>query len=250
MKDLPALQDFDFTVDVRVGQIDFRNYQELLAQATTLADWLAQVTLSEDNLAEGKRLVASVRKKVNELKDFKKSVRQSYMRPLNDLSDRIDAINEVVTKAEDTVRSQIRELEERRRAQKAEEIRRIWDLRRGQYPEIPSEALRFEDFMQPKYCNKTWPMSGVESDMVAHFERVKKDLEFIRRLDPDGDAVETYREAGGDVTNVVPRPKREPVRDGWALRILNASDLEKACAALDRESIPYERFFVNRLGDD
>lgn len=250
MTQLPAVGDFNYTVDVTVGNIDFTNYNELLAQATTLADWLSQVKLDEDNLAEGKKLVAKVRKKVNELKDYRLGIKRAYDQPLNDFTDRINTISQVVEQAEDTVRRQIRELEEIRREEKRGEIRRIWDLRSAQYPEIPDGAMDFEVFMQNKYLNKTYAMSAVETEMVDYMERFKKDLAFIERLNGSGDgesAAEVYKKAGYDITNIeIPVAQPRESGDEFYIKVFTETHWLEACSLLNRNGIDFEKFRMQR----
>lgn len=248
MTQLPALGNFDYTVDVTIGQIDFRNFSDLLSQATQLADWLSQVQLNEENAKEGKKLVAKVRKKVDELKKYRLEIQRAYNRPMQDFTDRINTISDVVSQGEETVRRQLRELEEIRRDQKEAEIKEIWDKRARQYPCCGFDDGDYTRFMQPKYLNKTCSIHTVENEMVAFFEAARKDLEFIERMDiGDGEtAHEVYERLNFDITNVnIPEKEtktEEPVHvsDRWVLRLKNPNDLGRACAALDRESIDYD----------
>lgn len=49
------------------GTVVFKNYDEILKQAEALNEQLTTVVVTEDTIQTNKKLVASVRKRVNEL---------------------------------------------------------------------------------------------------------------------------------------------------------------------------------------
>lgn len=229
MTNPPEIKEFDYSLTVKEGTVTLDNYDKLLREATVLADYLGQVEVTEENLAEGKRLVAKVRKKVNALDDIRKDLRREFLRPVNELADRISTINKIVTDAEDGIRTQIRGLEERRREERRSELKRIFDLRREHYRKT-RDYMAFEKFLESRHLNKSVSVDSVEREMVDYMERVNKDVNFLLRMAPPdkaGEALTVYAvtdDAQGALESVTPPPmelaEAAPTRNGESVRVV------------------------------
>lgn len=169
-----AFENTQYGISVRSGSIEFQGYDELRRQAIALSDLLNQITITEETAKDGKRLVAKVRSVLKGLDSERKAVRESFMRPVNDLDDRIRGIEQIVNESEQRLRDQLAVIESERKEKKRAEIKRIFDLRADRYR---LETASFGDFIKPRHLNKTFSMNKVESEMVNYFEGLKQEKE-------------------------------------------------------------------------
>ena len=164
-------------VDFKPGIIEFNGYEMYKDMISQIADYLDNVEVTEETLAENKKLVARVRKASNELDSFRKAVKKAYEAPYTDYFEKIKELKAMSAEAEEKVRKQIRAFDEKQRADKEEEIRDLFEKRIRPYN---FEAdVNVEQFLEPKYLNKSYSMNKIEEEMVDWLENKKEGLEAI-----------------------------------------------------------------------
>ncbi len=172
---LPMINQGD--IKVEVGEIQFPGFPSLRATIETLTEAMVSVEVNEENIQQSKKLVAKVRKETNFLQDEVKRVTKFYEKPLEDFKEDVKELTNLVKQAEEVIRSQVRDMEERERAEKEETISELFDKRSKQYN--LHGILDFTDFWKREYANKSFSMNKVEEEMVTWLGKVEKDLNFL-----------------------------------------------------------------------
>lgn len=166
------------SVEHQVGSVQFHNYEEILTQAQKLAEYVSNVVVTEESVKATKKMLAEVNKKVNELEDGRKAIKKELLAPYEEFEKKIKSITSVVKEADNTIRSQVRELEEQERSEKHDTIVNLFEKRSRLYPTV--EMFRAVDFIKPTHLNKSTPINKVEQEMVEWFEQRKQDVEYIK----------------------------------------------------------------------
>jgi len=172
-------------IQVVQGSVIFGAYEELKRQATNLAEQIRTVEVSDDNVKQSKKLLASVNKRVKELEDKRISIKKMMLEPYMNFEEQVKEIVQIVKDADSHVRVQVKHLEEQERDQKHYALQDIFDKRKKMYSF--GDLLDFTNhFLKQKYLNKTVTIDAVEKEMVDFLEQHQKDLQLIEKMDSSG----------------------------------------------------------------
>ncbi len=169
-------------IQVIQGSISFPEYENIKQQALQLAENIESVQVNEDNLKQSKKLLASVNKRCKELDGERIRIKKLMLEPYQEFEDQVKEIVGIVKQADDTVRQQVKDLEEAERLKKEVEIWDIWDKRIKQYK--LGDLIPFTDFIKPKHLNKSTSIEAAEKDMVDFLEQTERDIKVLQKL-PD-----------------------------------------------------------------
>ena len=164
-------------IKVEVGTIKFDGFPTLRLSVERLVEKMKTVEVTEENVKESKQLVARVRKEVDALNDERKRVERFYLSPLDDFKRGIKEVGDLIKEAEESVRSQVRTLDEIEREVKYQDVQMLFDLRVKAYD--LKGMFDFSDFYRREFTNKTYPLSKVESEMVEWLGKIESDLNFL-----------------------------------------------------------------------
>lgn len=177
------MKKHDYEVKIVQGQVIFSDYENILKEAENLAEHVNQVTVNDENLRESKKLVSTMNKRVTEMNDKRKEVKNEILKPYTEYEQQVKHIESVVRDAENHVRTQVRDLAEQERDEKRKEIANIYDMRIQHYDF--ESLMGFGDFIQNKHLNKSYSISKVEDDLVQWLEMVRQDLQTIDKVSKD-----------------------------------------------------------------
>jgi hypothetical protein len=191
------------TVAVQKGGIQFQGYEEMLAQATELAELIRTVEVDDDSLQSTKKLLAAVNKRVNELEAERIRIKKELLEPYLEFEAKIKTITSVVKESDNELRSKVRELEELERQAKRRIIEGMFEKRIEHYPTL--FFLTSDRFITPQHLNKTTALNKVELEMAQWLEQRKKEVEVISST--AGASLERYAES---LNLIDALPKSEP----------------------------------------
>ena len=169
-------------IQYKPAEIAFPKYDEMKKNALELADRISKVEVTEENIKAVKKDLAQVRKIITELNNRRKLVKAEILKDYNTFESQIKEIDGIISEAEETVREQVRVLDEAERDRKHDAIREIWDKRIGQYT-ISAYGDFFEKWLQPSHLNKTTSMKYVEDDMIKWLEDRQRDMDTLQSMD-------------------------------------------------------------------
>ncbi len=160
--------------DRKVGIVD---YDELLAELDKLGTYLLSVDVTDENVKENKKLVAQCRKVFKNIHEEKMAFKREYMKPLETLDAQVKEIDRRLGAYEYHIRRQVKELEDKTRADKKAQIKELFDKRLKIYGGKEVEQLYpFDDFMKKEYLNKRKSLTKIEGEMVEFFEQRRDDI--------------------------------------------------------------------------
>ena len=264
MYELISLTD-NHEITLKDQQITIIGYDQLLKELDELGNYLTSIEVTEENLAKNKKLVSEVRKAANALNAEKIAFKKGYLKPLETLENQVKEVMRRSNSYEETVRRQIRLIEEEEREQKQEEIRKLFNKRLRAYggKEV-STIYSFDDFFDPKYANKSYPWNKVEQNMVDFFEQRKQDVgalvSFADKTDLNRNTVVTKYLENGDVSTTINyfnsleeekeevkkalekqkhKPKEKPPEPSMYFKV-KESDFARVCELLSLGNVEYE----------
>ena len=169
--------NFNTTVITKKGTVEIVGYEETLKYAEEIRKALLTVVVTEDTIQANKKLLAKLNKAFNEIDSSRKAAKREYLEPFTRIDEQCKELKKVVDEAVTAVRSQIRELEEIQREEKEQEIKEIWDKRVERLDYKP--ILKFENFLEPRFLNKSISMNKVEEEMTAYLSRAQDDIKAL-----------------------------------------------------------------------
>lgn len=187
MEGLPALNEQalnGFQVTFTQGSVEIVGYNEIYKALSQLSDYLQHIEVTEDNIKENKKLVARISKATKEMNQSRIENKKRFLEPFNVYEGQVKALTELVHGAEETVREQIRELDEMERNQKEDELHELFERRKRPYEY--SRFMDFEDFLEPKHLNKSTTVKKVELEMANWLDGMEKDIETLNSLSAQG----------------------------------------------------------------
>lgn len=219
------------------GSITFNDYERIKEEAEALAEQIKTVEVNDESIKHSKKLLAVVNKRLKELDDSRIAIKKTMLEPYQLFEDQVKEIVGIVKEADTVVREQVKELEEKERLQKEEEIKTIWDMRIKNYSFEP--LLPFSAFLKPNHLNKTASVNAVEKEMIEFLEQVEKDITVIETMEHSNKIIGAYLEEldlAGAISLVTAQLAKEKEIEK------KAKALEKASAKEEKLSIWIELF--------
>ena len=162
--------------------IRFGNADEILKSAEKLNAQLSTVVVTEDTLAISKKLVATVRKRANELDQTRKDLKKELLLPYQEFEKKVKEILSTVEEGENIIRLQVRAMEEAERADKKKQLLNSLNRRVKHYPDILSLNVDIERLIEPRMLNKTVSLEKSEAELAQRLEEINKALQTIKTL--------------------------------------------------------------------
>jgi hypothetical protein len=184
-----------------VAKVEFSNFESYKAQAQQIAEFVSSIVVTEDTVKAAKKMLAQARSIVNELNKSRIQMKKEILGNFPDFETQVKELQTIIDNADGIVRSQVKELEEKERAEKLEQIKAIWEQRAWAY-DVAQISGMFDDFMEPAYLNKSCSVSKVEKAMTEYLESKEKDYQVIRGL-PNSKEVFEYFIKTKDLTQAL-----------------------------------------------
>ncbi|WP_036096092.1 DUF1351 domain-containing protein [Listeria floridensis] len=176
---------------VKRGSIQFNGFDEIKNSAMILASHIDNVKVTEENVKDSKRLLAAVNNEVKKLESQRIQIKNEMLIPYQTFESQVKEIVNIVKSADEKVRMQVRELEEAERDEKKISVKAIFDKRIQMYDF--KNLFTFDDFLKPKYLNKTMSLTKVEAAMVKWLTQVEEDLSAIELMDHSDEVLAEYQ---------------------------------------------------------
>lgn len=195
----------DFQVSIKQPVIITGNFEEMRAELQNMMQAYAGLEVTEDNLPERKKDVATLRKIKTAIEDKRKAVKKDYEKPLKAFEEECKQLTGIIDKQVDRINADLNTYEHKRIAEKRETIRRLYDENIGEYSQyLPLEALRRKSW-DNKTCSETEIISDIQTAVIA----VKNDLQTIDSMcDPWSEECKAvYIKTGNSLTAALNRYK-------------------------------------------
>ena len=177
-------------IELSNGLILFNSYQLYKQQAEDARSFLLSLDVSPENEQECKRIVASARKISEQLNQEKIRIKKKVLEPYTDFENKVKEIIAIITEGEDVARDKLKAIDDKRREDKKEEIRAIWDKRCGSFE--GGKYLSFDMFLQDRHLNKTVPISEVETEMLKFLLDARNTIRYFEQKPLKDEYIEEY----------------------------------------------------------
>ena len=183
----------DFTeARLENGLIRFDAYQLYKQRAEEARDYLMKLDVSPESEPECKRTVAAARKISDQLNQEKIRVKKAVLEPYVEFEDKVKEIIGIITEGENVARDKLKAIDDRRKAEKKEDIRLLWEYRSTSFK--CGEYITFDKFLQDRHLNKTVPISDVEKEMVQFLTEKSEDIQYLLEKPLSAEYIEEYKE--------------------------------------------------------
>ena len=180
------------STEIRIenGLIVFDGYELYKKRAEEAREYLKSLDVSPESEQECKRTVATARKISDQLNQEKIRIKKTVLEPYTAFEEKVKEIIGIITEGENVARDKLKAIDDQRREEKKEDIRKIWDQRIGSF--ACGQYLTFDHFLQDRHMNKTVPISEVEKEMVEFLQDKSFDLEVLEKKPLAQEYIEEY----------------------------------------------------------
>lgn len=209
-------------VHYSLGEIQ-QNLKEVAASVRKYCDDFKGVVVTEDTVADGKQMLANIRKEKKYLDDQRKEIKKAWNAPYLEFEKQVKEVTALYDEPINMINGQIQELEEQRRAKKRETINEIWETAK-----IPDELqgwFSLSELYNPRWENATFKESAIEAEIADRIAMLKMSYDTVKSLhhpyEEDGLKVlkesKDLQSAMTCMTNLLEQEKR--IREAEARRI-------------------------------
>jgi hypothetical protein len=172
------------------GLIRFDGYRLYKQKAEEARAFLIALDVSPESEQECKRTVATARKISEQLNQEKIRIKKEVLEPYNTFEAQVKEIIGIIAEGENVARDKLKAIDEQRREEKKEALRKIWDSRYLSFE--CGKYLTFEHFLTDQHLNKTVPISDVEKDMVQFLVDKSADIHYLSQKPLKDEYIEEY----------------------------------------------------------
>lgn len=190
----------DINVSYTVPKVEWYSFEQDKEQALQVVKDLESLEITENNLKEGKKKIAEVRKVTAELNNKRKEIKAEMLTSLTEFSNKVKEIDDILTQAVNVQRDKVEQYEFQIANKKFDTIKEIFDKRNKAYSEYNFD---FSEFYKSQFLNKTYKLDKIELEMVDFFENKKQEIETIKTLNNADDILIEYYINGYNMSNAI-----------------------------------------------
>lgn len=174
--------------EVQFPQVIKFNFAELKTEITEKAELYKNMVYTEDSIKEAKADKATLNKFIKVLEDKRKDVKKQCLQPYEDFEKQIKELVAIVNEPVQLIDSQVKAYDEKRKAEKLEQIKAIWE--ESDHPEWLSCNMIFDN----RWLNVTFSLKQVQDAITERLAQINTELTTLNSLTEFAfEAVEVYK---------------------------------------------------------
>lgn len=174
--------------EVQFPQVIQFNFAELKEEITAKAELYKNMVYTEDTIKEAKADKATLNKFIKVLEDKRKDVKKQCLQPYEDFEKQIKELVAIVNEPVQLIDSQVKAYDEKRKAEKLEQIKAIWE--ESDHPEWLSCNMIFDN----RWLNVTFSLKQVQDAITERLTQINTELTTLNSLTEFAfEAVEVYK---------------------------------------------------------
>lgn len=195
----------DFSVQIKQPVIITGNFAEMQDELATMMQAYAGLEVTEENLPERKKDVATLRKIKSAIEDKRKAAKKEYEKPFKAFEAECKKLTAIIDKEVDRINSEINLFEQKRIAAKRERCAEIYRANIGSY----AEYLPIEHIGKKEWDNKSYTEAAVLTDIQEAIMQVKSDLGVIESMCGEwvAECNAAYKAHGNSLVSALQRAK-------------------------------------------
>lgn len=162
------MEELILNVKQNPGVIEL-NFDEIEAALDKKLEEYKGAVFTEESKTFAKKEVASLRKFKAKFEDARKSVKREWMKPYDDFEKRMKQLTAKIDEPINLINSQIAEFEQKRKAERQEEIRKIYQELIGDMAEYCGLGRIYD----PKWENATTTLKSIKESISASVESAR-----------------------------------------------------------------------------
>ena len=165
----------EFSVQIKQPVIISGNFEEMQQELQNMMQAYAGLEVTEANLPERKKDIATLRKIKAAIEDKRKSAKKDYEKPFKAFEAECKKLTGIIDKEIDRINADMDVYEQKRKADKRILIAQIYSQNIGEY----ADYLPLESVYRSQWENKTYSESNIICDIQEAVLTVKTDLRTI-----------------------------------------------------------------------
>ena len=165
----------EFSVQIKQPVIITGNFEEMQLELSNMMQAYAGLEVTEANLPERKKDIATLRKIKAAIEDKRKSAKKDYEKPFKQFEAECKKLTGIIDKEIDRINADMDVYEKKRIAEKRKVIDRLYAENIGDYADYLPLAIIF----RPQWDNKTYTENAIITDIQEAVLTVKTDFQTI-----------------------------------------------------------------------
>lgn len=184
----------EFSVQIKQPVIISGNFEEMQQELSNMMQAYAGLEVTEENLPERKKDIATLRKIKTAIEDKRKSAKKDYEKPFKAFEAECKKLTGIIDKEIDRINSDMDVYEQKRKADKKILIAQLYAQNIGEYVDyVPLDSV-----YRPQWENKTYTENAIITDIQAAVLTVENDLRTIDTMcDPWQEECKAVYKASG-----------------------------------------------------
>lgn len=163
------------------GVASFENFEEIKSYLSAQLESYRNLVYTEDNLKLAKADKATLNKLKRALEDRRKEIKKEYMEPYLILEGQIKELTAMIDEPLAEIKAFTDQMEERRKAERREEIKRYYDSISAPLGELADMLFESEGFFDKKWLNATTKPKVWQDGVKAKIAQAAADLSTIQQ---------------------------------------------------------------------
>lgn len=160
------------------------NYEELKAGILEKTQMYKTLVYGGDQIKDAKKDRSELNKLKKEFNDERIRMEKEYMAPFNLFKGQVNEIVLIIDEAVKAIDTQVKEYEEKCKADKLEEIKAYFAEKTAtpELPALPAEALNFNMFYDAKWLNSSVTMKAVKTEIDDKLVKFYANMDTLANL--------------------------------------------------------------------
>lgn len=182
------MQELQVIVKQKPAEISF-NFDEIKQNLSERLEIYKSMEVTEEVLTDRKKDIATLRKIAKAIDDKRKEVKGNYMSPYDEFEKKAKELIEIVNEPIDLINKQVKEYEEKQKAEKKEKALKYFNDNVGEVD------ITFEEVFSNSWLLTATSYKSIRSDIDTAISNRKADIETIKAMESEVEekAMATYK---------------------------------------------------------
>ena len=229
----------EFKVSIMQPVVISGNFQEMRQELATMMTAYADLEVTEDNIPERKKDIATLRKIKTAIEDKRKETKRDYEKPFKSFEAECKSLTGIIDEQISRINADLNQFEQKRVKAEREAVRNIYNDTVGDF----SEYLPIENIYRPQWDNKSYSEKDIAADIQTMVINVRQDLNTIDSMcAPWADECKlVYMANGNSITSAIQRYKDLQSAKEAAERAVKAAEQETHAIVPEEPAKPTEK---------
>jgi len=168
----------EFSVQIKQPVIISGNFEEMQQELSNMMQAYAGLEVTEANLPERKKDIATLRKIKTAIEDKRKAAKKDYEKPFKAFEAECKKLTGIIDKEIDRINADMDVYEQKRKADKKILISQLYAQNIGEY----ADYIPLESVYRPQWENKTYTETAILNDIQEAVIGVKSDLQTLKTI--------------------------------------------------------------------